>query len=302
MEALKRHWRSLLPSRLSELCRRRGGRAVFSGNFPDWQAAAAAASGYDDAAILERVAAATREVVAGRAVFERDSRLFREPEPNYPLIAALALSADGDGLRVLDFGGALGSAYFQNRSWLRELGALEWTVVEQPHFVACGQREFTTGELRFAFSIGEALAAGGLTRCCFPVSAISSRPWAVWRLALRGTGIGADRTPLVGNGRWIAARTPALYGGLPGAFPGEALHDALAEKLAGDGFDSYEGVELPGERRRSVIGRSLEASRCGSLTAPTAPDRSCWPAPIFFTPFLVLRLFVRVATGAKRSR
>lgn len=58
MEALKRHLRSWLPPRLLELCRRRGGRVTFEGIFPSWQAAAAAASGYDDTVILERVAAA----------------------------------------------------------------------------------------------------------------------------------------------------------------------------------------------------------------------------------------------------
>jgi len=275
MEALKRYLRSWLPPRLQELCRRRGGRVVFTGNFPSWQAAAAAAaSGYDDAVILERVAAATREVVAGRAVFERDSRLFREPEPNYPLIAALALAAGGDGLRVLDFGGALGSAYFQNRSWLRELGALEWTVVEQPHFVACGQREFTTDELRFAFSIGEALAAGRPDAVLLSgVLQYLPDPWAVLEeLAASGCRyLVLDRTPLrlgeTGD-RIAVQRTPAaLYGGsYPVRFPGEAhLHDALAEKFRlVDGFDSYDmELKLPGEtasiRYRGEVWRRRDA-------------------------------------------
>ena len=274
MEALKRHLRSWLPPRLLELCRQRSGRVVFTGNYSSWEAAAAAASSYDDAIILERVAAATREVVAGHAVFERDSRLFREPEPNYPLIAALALAGGGDGLRVLDFGGALGSVYFQNRSWLRELGALEWTVVEQPHFVACGQREFTTAELHFAFSIGEALTAGRPDAVLLSsVLQYLPEPWPVLKeLAASGCRyLLIDRTPLrlrEAGDRIAVQRIPAaLYGGsYPVRFLGEAhLHDALAgEFRLVDGFDSYDmELKLPGEtasiRYRGEVWRRRDA-------------------------------------------
>lgn len=261
MQALKRHLRGWLPPRILELYRRRGGRVTFAGDFATWAEAAAAAAGYDDAAILERVTAATREVAAGRAAFERDSRLFREPDPNYPVIAALALAARSDGLRVIDFGGALGSVYFQNRCWLGELGKLEWTVVEQPHFVACGQREFTTAELRFAFSIGEALAAGRPDAVLLSsVLQYLPDPWPVLdELAASGCRyLLLDRTPLrlaEAGDRIAVQKVPAaLYSGsYPVRFIGEAhLHDALGGtfRLVG-GFDSYDmELELPGERAK----------------------------------------------------
>ncbi len=99
-------------------------------------------SGYQAADILEKVADATRQVLAGNAVFERDSRLFFQEEPNYPLAACLLLAAarEEGKLRVVDFGGSLGSVFFQNRCMLAELKELVWNIVEQPHFVDCGKR------------------------------------------------------------------------------------------------------------------------------------------------------------------
>jgi putative methyltransferase (TIGR04325 family) len=39
----------------------------------------------------------------------------------------------------LDFGGSLGSSYFQNKKFLDALRLVEWNVVEQENFVATGE-------------------------------------------------------------------------------------------------------------------------------------------------------------------
>jgi len=62
-------------------------------------------------------------------------------------------------LAVLDFGGSLGSSYFENLAFTRPLADVSWGVVEQQHFVASG-REFLTDErLRFYESIAECIDA-----------------------------------------------------------------------------------------------------------------------------------------------
>jgi putative methyltransferase (TIGR04325 family) len=141
--------------------KRSASRYGWSGNYPDWQAAAAHTGGYDQANILERVRAATRAVNAGKAVFERDSVLFDAPHYNWPLLAAInwVAARNGGRLRVLDFGGALGSTWFQNRIFFDHLDTA-WTVVEQPHFVAAGRAEFSGNGLEFAASIDEAVTHG----------------------------------------------------------------------------------------------------------------------------------------------
>jgi putative methyltransferase (TIGR04325 family) len=123
----------------------------------DWRDAVARSHGYAADLIVEAVARATREVLAGRAVFERDSVLFDQPDFRYPILAALLRAAvQGNGLlEVVDFGGSLGSTYRQCRPFLAPLRNVRWHVIEQPGFVDAGRREFTTEELDFSASVAE---------------------------------------------------------------------------------------------------------------------------------------------------
>jgi putative methyltransferase (TIGR04325 family) len=141
--------------------RRRGFR--FEGRFATYAEARDRARGYDAASILEKVLAATLMVKSGEAVFERDSVLFDEIQYSWPFTAALMLAAarNQGRLRVLDFGGALGSSYFQNRRFLGEIGDCAWGIVEQPEFVRAG-REHIAGEvLSFHDTIASCRAALG---------------------------------------------------------------------------------------------------------------------------------------------
>lgn len=132
---------------------------IFEGNFSSWDEAAAVSTGYDEGAILSLVLDSTLKVISGEAAYERDSVLFDEVQYSWPVTAALMRNAalnNGD-LRVLDFGGALGSTYFQNRKFLNGLRKVEWNVIEQPHFVEIGRRHIQCEQLRFYRSIDECL-------------------------------------------------------------------------------------------------------------------------------------------------
>jgi len=133
---------------------------VWQGGYPDWQSASAASGGYDSEAVFAKVRDASRKVRDGKAIYERDSVLFDHIEYSWPLLAGLMwMAARHDGkLRLIDFGGSLGSAYRQNRLFLRDFQEVRWNVVEQAHFVHCGQEEFQTEELRFYDSIDACLA------------------------------------------------------------------------------------------------------------------------------------------------
>lgn len=62
------------------------------------------------------------------------------------------------GVNVLDFGGALGSTYFQNRAFLGYLPFVRWNIVEQPQHVKVGKEFFEDKQLRFYPSIKHCLA------------------------------------------------------------------------------------------------------------------------------------------------
>jgi len=134
-------------------------RIRYRGEFSSWDEAASHSSGYDAEHILAKVLDATLKVKRGEAAYERDSVLFEEIEYTWPITAGLmwAAAQSSGRLDVLDFGGALGSSYYQNRDFLRSLDAVRWSVVEQPHYVKDGQRYIQDERLRFYETIEECL-------------------------------------------------------------------------------------------------------------------------------------------------
>jgi putative methyltransferase (TIGR04325 family) len=133
----------------------------FQGGFADWDQAREASGGYDDSAILEKVKQATLRVKRGEAAYERDSIVFASIEYSWPLLAGLmwAAARDKGRISVLDFGGSLGSSYFQNREFLSALRNANWGVVEQPHYVSCGSKYIGNEQLRFFNTIEECASA-----------------------------------------------------------------------------------------------------------------------------------------------
>ncbi len=159
--ALKHLLRAVLPASLhAALTRHR--RLRFSGPYRTWSDARAASTGSDEPALLARKTAAPRTVAAGRAAYERDTVLFPEPAADPLLLAELTALASlrPAGLRVLDFGGALGSTWFQHHPFLASLPPVAWHIVEQPEIAARGRAEFSGPHLTFHDSLDSALAAG----------------------------------------------------------------------------------------------------------------------------------------------
>jgi putative methyltransferase (TIGR04325 family) len=129
------------------------------GDFSTWAEAQQASTGYDSTIILEKVKNALLRVKNGQAIYERDSVLFDQVNYSWPLLAGLMwVAAQKEGkLDVLDFGGSLGSTYFQNRLFLKDLKTLQWNIVEQERFVRCGKTFFEDEQLKFFYTIDECL-------------------------------------------------------------------------------------------------------------------------------------------------
>jgi putative methyltransferase (TIGR04325 family) len=129
------------------------------GNYSSWSAAKKHCSGYESESILEKVRFSQTIVKDGKAAYERDSVLFKKREYSYPLLSGLmwAAALNNGKLNVLDFGGSLGSTYFQNKLFLDTLESVHWCIVEQPGFVKIGLEQFSTGKLHFFKSVEECL-------------------------------------------------------------------------------------------------------------------------------------------------
>ena len=135
------------------------GPVFFSGNFHTWDEALKASAGYDAPAILDKVKASLLKVKSGAAIYERDSVLFDEVEYSWPLLTALLwIASNKEGsLNLVDFGGSLGSSYYQNRKFISHLSSVQWHIVEQPSFVRCGRQYFEDDVLRFHDSLESCL-------------------------------------------------------------------------------------------------------------------------------------------------
>lgn len=134
---------------------------VFSGDYPSWQAASLECGSYDAGEIFKKTKAAALAVRDGRAAFERDSVLFDKPEHRWEVLSAMFWQAakDQGRLSVLDFGGSLGSVYYQSRAFLDDLPLVKWGVVEQPHYVDFGNKELSTSALSFFFNMDACISA-----------------------------------------------------------------------------------------------------------------------------------------------
>lgn len=258
MSRARRLARDLLPPALTRaLVGRPPGQLVFEDGFDSWAAACDAAAGYDAATILAQVQRATDEVVAGRAAMERDGVLFDHLEVRWPVAGPLLWQAarHGGSLRVVDYGGSLGSTY-------RQLSALtvgvdvRWAVVEQPAFVAAGA-DYADGRLSFHPTIGDAVSAVGPT-----VALLSSvlqylpDPHSVLReLAASGVeGIVVDRTPMTDD----AADRPAVEHVPPEIYAGSYATWLLSEERLLDAvpgwqvLDRFAGIEPDGRTTGGV--------------------------------------------------
>lgn len=129
------------------------------GNYRSWEEAASESAGYESDIILKKVKNALLKVKNGEAIYERDSVLFNHIEYSWPLLAGLMwIASKGKNmLNIIDFGGSLGSTYYQNRNFLKELDELRWNIVEQRKFVEYGKKYFEDNQLKFYSDIEECI-------------------------------------------------------------------------------------------------------------------------------------------------
>ncbi len=212
-----------------------GKRNKWSGNYLDWASAVAASSGYDVNIIFDLVRKAAAAVRDGEALWERDSTCFYHEEYNWQLLACLMTAAarSGGALHVLDFGGALGSTYMQHRKIFSELSDCSWSVVEQPHVVACGRAEFATDALRFFETIEQCFADRPVNVVLFSsVLQYLENPYELLEtvVKLNPAAIIIDRTPLANIGERITVqRVPKnIY---PASYPCRFLDKARVEAV-----------------------------------------------------------------------
>jgi putative methyltransferase (TIGR04325 family) len=129
------------------------------GDYSSWEAAKKDCIGYDDTLILETCKNSLLKIVSGEFAYERDSVLFDEIQYSWPVLAILLRASieNSNSLVVLDFGGSLGSSYYQNKEFLRNIKKIEWCIVEQFSYVDYGKLYFENENLKFYYTIDQCI-------------------------------------------------------------------------------------------------------------------------------------------------
>ncbi len=157
---MKQFIKCLIPPILFNLLNQYRNRSYgWIGNYETWKEAQRLSTGYENDEILQKVKNSLLKVKNGEAIYERDSVLFDEIQYSWPTLSGLMLSAakSNGSLRVLDFGGSLGSTYYQNKKFLDELDHVTWSVVEQKHFIDIGKQEFENDRLKFYYDFSDCI-------------------------------------------------------------------------------------------------------------------------------------------------
>jgi putative methyltransferase (TIGR04325 family) len=142
------------------------------GNFESWNDAKKRTTGYEASTIIDRVRVAALKAKNREVAYEQSARTYDKPSVNLPILAALLYVAmqHNNQLVVLDYGGSLGSLYYQLKPYLKGLSSIKWCIVEQPIFVEVGQKEFADDELHFFYSVQECLEIYEPQLCIFASS------------------------------------------------------------------------------------------------------------------------------------
>jgi putative methyltransferase (TIGR04325 family) len=235
----------------------------WSGDYSSWDEARKASTGYDDEIILRRVADSMLKVKSGEAIYERDSVLFGEIQYSWPLLAGLMwIAARNKGeLNIIDFGGSLGSTFFQNKTFLQGLPKVRWNIIEQKGFVDIGKKHFEDETLKFYYDIESCLRETSPSAIIMSsVIQYMEKPYDILE-AIKMLGFDYfifDRIPLSIKGRdrlTIQKVPPEIY---PATYPCWFFHKERFYAFLKDkysliaGFESVDRANIPSTFEGSI--------------------------------------------------
>lgn len=133
---------------------------LFDGPFDSWRSAIAKSDGWDVPAVLDKTLAVSMKQKNGTIVFQQDTITYYHIIYSKSILffIAMASAMEGGKLNIVDFGGSLGTNFFQNKRVLQEFmkrGTCVWSVVERPPTAELGKKLFQDSNLRFFSSLSE---------------------------------------------------------------------------------------------------------------------------------------------------
>ena len=131
---------------------------AYQGDFNSFEEALKYCKGYEAKEVFEKTCETALKVKNGEYVFERDSVGFLELKYSTDVLDALLkiIRENNNKLLLTDFGGSLGSSYFQYQSFFKTVDKISWKVVELPAIINFGKKNIENGKLLFFHNLEEA--------------------------------------------------------------------------------------------------------------------------------------------------
>lgn len=211
-KSVRRFLKGALPLFVYEGIKARKSPIKYEYGFKNWADAKAASIGYSEDSILQKVSDQTVLMVESNSGWVRDGFYFEEVQVNFEILSFLSLqSTRMQPLRVVDFGGGLGTTFFQNRNILNKFDIkVCWNIIEQPNFVAEGKLILDSiPNLHFFESLSEAsITSSDLVIFSSVLEYIEDSYHfleEIMRLESKPSGILIDRSPidLVDSGKYV---------------------------------------------------------------------------------------------------
>ena len=154
---IKKKIKLILPPIFIFLFKKLFNQNKFKRNFKNWDEALNISTSYNTDDVFNKTLHSARLVRDDKAVYERDSVIFDTIQYDYKLLSSLLFIANiQNRLHLIDFGGALGTSYRQNKKYLDSLDvSKKWVIIEQAEYVRIGTNEFQTDILSFSESISK---------------------------------------------------------------------------------------------------------------------------------------------------
>ena len=141
--------KEILPQVLVNLLR--GKPIKWHGPYSHWAEAKIKSSGYDSDSIINNIVKSLQASQCRPDIIERDGELVKSSEISWQLLSFILYIAatKNQEIAIVDFGGGLGSTYFQFKKYLKVIKRLKWNIIEQENFVDAGKQSFQNDDLKF---------------------------------------------------------------------------------------------------------------------------------------------------------
>jgi len=135
-------------------------RFYFAGPFNTWKDARKNSEGYDNDKMIKKLFKSAIKVKNKKFAYERDTILFSKPSYDWLILHNILKHYNNHkNLNLIDFGGSLGSTYFQHKFFLESFKSIKWNIVEQKKITSIGKKFFKNKNLNFYSDLRIAMKA-----------------------------------------------------------------------------------------------------------------------------------------------